>query len=80
VRVVEHMFRWSEWELIRTTLDYLKLDAQTGENDVWGANRVGMPALHVDPLGLYEGWPGECIRDLSLAPEWLDGYSEDDHG
>jgi hypothetical protein len=31
VRVVEHMFRWSEWELIRATLDYLKLDAQTVE-------------------------------------------------
>jgi len=31
VRVVEHMFRWSEWELIRSTLDYLKLDAQTIE-------------------------------------------------
>jgi hypothetical protein len=31
VRVVEHMFRWSEWGLIRSTLDYRKLDAQTIE-------------------------------------------------
>lgn len=31
MRVVEHMFRWRDWELIRTTLDYLKLDAQTVE-------------------------------------------------
>jgi hypothetical protein len=31
VRVVEHMFRWSEWEVLRSTEDYSKLDAQTIE-------------------------------------------------
>jgi predicted small lipoprotein YifL len=31
VRVVEHMFRWSEWEILRSTDDYVKLDAQTIE-------------------------------------------------
>jgi hypothetical protein len=31
VRVVEHMFRWSEWEVLRSTQDYVKLDAQTLE-------------------------------------------------
>jgi len=31
VRIVEHMFRWSEWEITSTSLDYLKTDAQTIE-------------------------------------------------
>jgi hypothetical protein len=31
VRVVEHMFRWTEWEILRSTQDYSKLDAQTIE-------------------------------------------------
>jgi len=43
--------------------------------DVWGANRVGMPAVHMDPLGLYVGWAGEHIQDLSLLPEWLRRYA-----
>jgi putative hydrolase of the HAD superfamily len=45
--------------------------------DVWGANRAGIPALHLDPLGLYEGWPGEHIGDLSILPDWLVGYAKD---
>jgi len=31
VRVVEHMFRWSEWEITQTTMDYTKTDARTIE-------------------------------------------------
>jgi hypothetical protein len=31
VRVVEHMFRWTEWRVIRSTQDHSKLDAQTIE-------------------------------------------------
>ncbi len=31
VRVVEHMFRWSEWEITKTTRDYTKTDAGTIE-------------------------------------------------
>jgi len=31
VRVVEHMFRWSEWEILSESADHVKLDAQTAE-------------------------------------------------
>jgi len=44
--------------------------------DIWGANRVGIPGLHLDPLGLYEGWPGARIRDLRQLPGWLERYTE----
>ena len=38
VRVVEHMFRWSEWEILSESADHVKLDAQTAE---W---RLAIPA------------------------------------
>jgi len=38
VRVVEHMFRWSEWEIVAESAEHEKLDAQTVE---W---RVTVPA------------------------------------
>jgi hypothetical protein len=38
VRVVEHMFRWSEWEIIAESAEHAKLDAQTVE---W---RLAVPA------------------------------------
>lgn len=38
VRVVEHMFRWSEWEIVEESAEHTKLDAQTIE---W---RVQIPA------------------------------------
>jgi putative hydrolase of the HAD superfamily len=44
--------------------------------DVLGANRAGIAAVHLDPLSLYDGWPGEHIDDLRLLPEWLRGYLE----
>jgi len=31
VRVVEHMFRWSEWEIVEESAEHTKLDAQTVE-------------------------------------------------
>jgi hypothetical protein len=31
VRVVEHMFRWSEWKIIAESAEHVKLDAQTAE-------------------------------------------------
>jgi putative hydrolase of the HAD superfamily len=43
--------------------------------DIWGANRVGIPGLHLDPLGLYEGWPGAHIQDLRQLPDWLKEYA-----
>ncbi|HID86110.1 MAG TPA: HAD family hydrolase [Anaerolineae bacterium] len=44
--------------------------------DIWGANQVGIPGLHLDPLGLYEGWPGTRIRDLRQLPGWLKEYAK----
>lgn len=44
--------------------------------DIWGANRVGMPGLHLDPLGLYQEWPGEHIQDLRQLPGWLKEYAQ----
>ena len=31
VRVVEHLFRWSNWQITQSNQDYTKLDAQTIE-------------------------------------------------
>ncbi len=31
VRVVEHMFRWTEWEITKETMEHVKTDAQTVE-------------------------------------------------
>jgi len=31
VRVMEHMFRWSEWEILEESAEHAKLDAQTVE-------------------------------------------------
>jgi hypothetical protein len=31
VRVVEHLFRWSNWQILKSTQDYAKTDAQTME-------------------------------------------------
>jgi hypothetical protein len=31
VRVIEHLYRWSEWEITKSSQDYKKLDAQTIE-------------------------------------------------
>lgn len=44
--------------------------------DIWGANRVGMPGLHLDPLGLYEGWPGARIQDVRQLLGWLKEYAD----
>jgi HAD superfamily hydrolase (TIGR01549 family) len=43
--------------------------------DIWGASRVGIPGLHLDPLGLYEAWPGAHIQDLRQLPGWLKEYA-----
>jgi hypothetical protein len=31
VRIVEHLFRWSNWQIIANSTDYVKLDASTIE-------------------------------------------------
>jgi FMN phosphatase YigB (HAD superfamily) len=43
--------------------------------DVLGANRAGIGALHLDPLGLYSGWPGVHLSDVSYLPDWLAHYA-----
>lgn len=42
--------------------------------DVWGANHVGMGALHLDPQQLYSGWPGLHLPDIGHLPGWLAEY------
>lgn len=32
--------------------------------DVWGANQVGMPAVHLDPRNLYKDWTGVHIPSV----------------
>jgi len=44
--------------------------------DIWGANRLGIPGMHLDPLGLYEGWSGARIQDLRQLPGWLKKYAD----
>lgn len=46
-------------------------------NDVWGANRAGVGAVHLDPLGLYADWPGVHIAGLDALPDWLASYTAD---
>lgn len=43
--------------------------------DVWGANRAGLGAVHLDPLGLYQDWPGVHLRDIRQLPAWLAAYA-----
>jgi HAD superfamily hydrolase (TIGR01549 family) len=44
--------------------------------DVWGANGVGLGAVHLDALGLYKDWPGVHLPDIRHLPSWLPGYKE----
>lgn len=39
--------------------------------DLVGANRCGIPAIHLDPLGLYRDWPGIHLRRLADLPTVL---------
>jgi len=36
--------------------------------DVVGANRAGIGAVHLDPLGCFGDWPGTHIRDIRALP------------
>lgn len=38
--------------------------------DVLGANAAGIGAVHLDPLGCYDGWPGLHLRDIRDLPGW----------
>ncbi len=43
--------------------------------DVWGANQVGLGAVHLDPLGLYAEWPGIHLPNIGHLPAWLAQYA-----
>jgi HAD superfamily hydrolase (TIGR01549 family) len=45
------------------------------EVDVVGANRAGLGAVHLDPLGLYAGWPGVHLASVAELPDWLERYA-----
>lgn len=36
--------------------------------DVVGANRAGIGAIHLDPLGCFADWPGTHVRDIRALP------------
>ena len=42
--------------------------------DVWGANSAGLGCIQLDPLGLYDGWPGIRLPSVAELPEWLSAY------
>jgi FMN phosphatase YigB (HAD superfamily) len=42
--------------------------------DVLGANRAGLGGVHLDPLGLYAGWPGIHLRHVRDLPHWLGNH------
>lgn len=39
--------------------------------DVLGANRANIAAVHLDPYGLYEGWPGHHLPNIAALPDFL---------
>lgn len=39
--------------------------------DVYGANRAGLGAVHLDGAGLYEGWPGLHLQNLEALADAL---------
>jgi putative hydrolase of the HAD superfamily len=44
--------------------------------DVWGANSAGIGCIQLDPLDLYNDWPGTRIPAIVHLPEWLINYKE----
>ena len=42
--------------------------------DAWGANQAELGCIHLDPLGLYAGWPGAHIPTVQHLPDWLSRY------
>ncbi len=59
-------------------LQTLKLDPQDAVYigdvvtiDMDGAQRAGLPGIHVDPLNLYAAWPGTHIPDITHLKDWL---------
>ncbi len=42
--------------------------------DMLGANRAGIPAVHLDPFGFYKNWPGVRIKNVSFIPQNLKNW------
>ncbi len=40
--------------------------------DVLGANKSGIPAVHIDHCDLYKGWPGVRINNVAELPDLLE--------
>lgn len=47
--------------------------------DVWGANHAGMGAVHLDPYGYYQDWPGWRIADIRQLGAFLASHSANGH-
>ena len=43
--------------------------------DVWGANQAKIGGIHLDPLGLYAGWPGVHIPTVQNLSDLLSQYA-----
>jgi HAD superfamily hydrolase (TIGR01549 family) len=67
------IFEWVLRELNLRPADALYV-GDFYEADVRGANRAGLGALHLDPLGLYAAWPGVHLPDVRRLPDWLARY------
>lgn len=44
--------------------------------DVLGANRSGIAAIHLDPYGLYDGWAGYRIPNVTALPGFLAQHAD----
>jgi len=66
------------FEIALNELDILPSDAiYIGDVffiDVWGANHAGVGSIHLDPMDLYQSWPGIHIPSVCHLPDWLDAY------
>jgi len=68
------VFEWALRELNLQPADALYI-GDIFEVDVRGANRAGLGGLHLDPLGLYVGWPGVHLTTVRDLPDWLAWYA-----
>lgn len=44
--------------------------------DVWGANRAGMGAVHLDRYHSYGRYPGVHLTNVGVLPRWLEQYRQ----
>ena len=68
------IFEWALRELNLQPSEVLYI-GDIFEVDVRGANGAGLGGLHLDPLGLYVGWPGVHLTTVRDLPDWLAWYA-----